>query len=131
MPNICVIQFNVSDMDAAIRFYCNKLGFEVKSKDYYPDIVLLDHDGPSVLLYKVDKPFKIDYPNAAQTLVNIQVDDLRKVMADLKAKGVEFIHSEPQPCQAGIYAAAALRDPAGNVMELLEFGGKPTPGRLT
>ncbi|MEA3311426.1 MAG: VOC family protein, partial [candidate division WOR-3 bacterium] len=91
--------------------------------------VLLDHDGPSVLLYKVDKPFKIDYPNAAQTLVNIQVPDLRKVMADLKAKGVEFIHSEPQPCQAGIYAA--LRDPAGNVMELLEFGGKSTPGRLT
>jgi len=121
MPKICVIQFNVSDMDAAIDFYCSKLGFSIKGKEYYPDIVLLDHEGPSVLLYKVDKPFKIDYPNVAQTLVNIQVDDLRKVMADLKAKGVEFIHDKPQPCSAGIYAA--IRDPSGNVHELLEFGG--------
>jgi len=121
MPKICVIQFNVSDMDAAIDFYCSKLGFSIKGKEYYPDIVLLDHEGPSVLLYKVDKPFKIDYPNVAQTLVNIQVDDLKKTMADLKAKGVEFIHSEPQTCPAGIYAA--IRDPSGNVHELLEFGG--------
>jgi len=36
-------------------------------------------------------------------------------MAGLKAKGVEFVHEEPQPCPAGIYAA--FRDPFGNVME--------------
>lgn len=120
-PKICVIQFNVHDMDRAIDFYCNKLGFELKSKEHYPCIVLLGHDGPAVLLYKVDRPANIDYPNEAQTLINIQVDDLRKSMAELKSRGVEFIHAEPQTCPAGIYAA--IRDPAGNVMELLEFGG--------
>jgi lactoylglutathione lyase len=121
MPRICVIQFNVSDMDKAIDFYCNTLGFEVKTREYYPELVLLDHEGPSVLLCQVDRPTDIDYPNEAQTLINIQVEDLRKTMSELKSKGIEFIHSEPQTCPAGIYAA--IRDPFGNVMELLEFGG--------
>ena len=121
MPNICVIQFNVSDMDEAIRFYGSKLGFGIKSKEHYPDLVQLEHEGTYALLCKVDRPAQIDYPNVAQTLVNIQVPDLKKTMAELKAKGVEFIHSEPQTCPAGIYAA--IRDPFGNVIELLEFGG--------
>jgi len=121
MPNICVIQFNVTDMDAAMDFYGNTLGFGIKSKEHYPDLVVLDHQGTYALLCKVDKPAKIDYPNETQTLINIQVDDLRSTMTDLKSKGVEFIHSEPQQCPAGIYAA--VRDPFGNVMELLQFGG--------
>ncbi|MBN2379401.1 VOC family protein [candidate division WOR-3 bacterium] len=120
MPEICVVQFNVSDMDEALDFYCSKLGFEVKKKDY-EDLILLDHEGVSVLLCKVDKPHQIDYPKVAQTVVNFKVRDLRKEMADLKAKGVEFIHSEPQQCPVGIYAA--IRDPFGNVHELVEFGG--------
>ena len=122
MPNICVIQFNVSDMDAAIEFYSNVLGFEVKTREHYPELVLLSHEGPSVLLCKVERPAKIDYPNEAQTLINIQTSDLRSTMDELKSKGVDFIHHEPQTCPAGIYAA--IRDPFGNVMELLEFGGK-------
>jgi lactoylglutathione lyase len=121
MPRICVIQFNVSDMDEAIDFYGSKLGFGIKSKEHYPDLVQLEHEGTYTLLCKVDRPAQIDYPNVAQTLVNIQVPDLKKTMADLAAKGVEFIHAEPQTCPAGIYAA--IRDPFGNVMELLEFGG--------
>jgi lactoylglutathione lyase len=121
MPNICVIQFNVSDMDEAIRFYSSKLGFGIKSKEHYPDLVQLEHEGTYALLCKVNRPAQIDYPNEAQTLVNIQTDDLRKAMVELKEKGVEFIHAEPQTCPAGIYAA--FRDPAGNVIELLEFTG--------
>ena len=121
MPSICVIQFNVSDMDQAIDFYCSKLGFGIKSKEHYPDLVQLEHEGTYTLLCKVDRAAQIDYPNVAQTLVNIQTDDLRKAMADLAAKGVEFIHDQPQTCPAGIYAA--IRDPFGNVIELLEFGG--------
>lgn len=120
-PKICVIQFNVSDMDEAMDFYGNTLGFGIKSKEHYPDLVVLDHEGIYTLLCKVDKPTKIDYPNESQTLINIQVGDLRKVMAELREKGVEFIHDKPQPCPAGIYAA--IRDPFGNVMELLQFGG--------
>ena len=73
MPNICVIQFNVSDMDTAIDFYSNKLGFGIKSKEHYPDLVQLEHEGTYTLLCKVDRAAQIDYPNVAQTLVNIQV----------------------------------------------------------
>lgn len=119
MPKVCVIQINVSDMNDAIDFYCNKLGFEVRSKRYYPDIVDLVHDAIPLILYKVPKHTKIDYPNVAQTLINIQTDNLDSSLKDLKSKGVELIHETPQDCPVGVYAA--FRDPFGNVHELVEF----------
>jgi len=119
MPKICVVQINVTDMDLAIDFYCNNLGFEVKSKQYYPDIVRLDHEGFFLLLYRVSEPAHIHYPHVAQTMINIQTDDLAASLRDLKSKGAELIHETPQACPAGIYAA--FRDPFGNVHELLEF----------
>jgi len=121
MPKICVIQINVVDMDEALDFYCDKLGFEVDSREEYPCLVSLANEGVYFVLNRVEKPFRVDYPNVAQTLINIQTGDLYAAMADLKAKGVEFIHDEPQICPVGIYAA--FRDPFGNAHELLEFGG--------
>ena len=119
MPKVCVIQINVSDMDKAIDFYCNKIGFEIHSKKYYPDIVDLVNKGIPLILYKVSKVTYIDYPKVAQTLINIQTDDLEASLKDLKGKGVELIHETPQNCPVGVYAA--FKDPFGNVHELLEF----------
>jgi len=120
MPKVCVIQINVSDMDLAIDFYSNKLGFAVRSKYYYPDIVELDNEGNvPLILCRVPHPARVDYPNVAQTLIDIQTDDLEASLRDLKAKGIERIHETPQDCPVGVYAA--FRDPFGNVHELLEF----------
>jgi len=119
MPKVCVIQINVCDMDKAIDFYCKKIGFEIHSKKYYPDIVDLVNEGIPLILYKVAKPISIDYPKVAQTLINIQTDDLEVSLKDLKSKGVELIHETPQDCPVGVYAA--FKDPFGNVHELLEF----------
>lgn len=52
-------------------------------------------------------------------MINIKVENLEKAMNDLRNKGVEFIHTSPQPCPVGVFAA--IKDPFGNVMELLEF----------
>jgi predicted enzyme related to lactoylglutathione lyase len=122
MPKVFVTQINVSDMDKAIDFYCNKIGFEVYAKEYYPQIVQLSHEGIPLILNKVAKSTNIDYPNDAQTLIYIQTDNLEASLKDLKSKGVELIHDSPQDCPVGVYAA--FKDPFGNVHELVEFRSK-------
>ena len=122
MLRVSVIQINVSDMDVAIDFYCNTLGFAVRSREAYPNVVVLEDPGMTFLLYRVEKPTKIDYPNVAQTLVNFETTNLVASLDKLRRKGVDFIHSTPQACPVGVYAA--FRDPFGNVHELLEFQRK-------
>jgi len=97
------------ELDQAIDFYSNKLGFQVKSRDHYPYVVVLEHEPNTFILSKMEKPAQIDYPNVAQTLINFQIDDLEGVLKDLKEKGVDLIHETPQNCPVGVYAA--LRDP--------------------
>lgn len=118
-PKICVVQINVTDMDEAIDFYCGKLDFKFKNREHYPQLLNLDNDGVYFILNKVEKTAVINYPFDSCTMVNIQVNDLKQSMKDLKAKGVEFIHNTPQKCPVGVYTA--IKDPCGNVMELLEF----------
>lgn len=122
MSRICVVQINVTDMDQAIAFYGEALGFQVATRDHYPDIVPLVHPGIPLILYRVDHMAHIDYPHVAQTLINFETPDLAATLQNLKAQGVELIHETPQPCPVGIYAA--VRDPFGNVFELLEYQPK-------
>ncbi len=119
MPKICVICFNVPDMDIALQFYRDKLGFEVEDDRYYPDIVELEHEGAPLILFRSGESAPEGFPNMARTVVDIETEDLASRMEELRAKGVEFIHEIPQPCPVGVYAA--FKDPFGNVHELLEF----------
>jgi lactoylglutathione lyase len=118
-PRICVVQVNVPDMDRALDFYTDVLGFSVASRASYPFAVVLEQDTFTFLLAKCDRSAEIDYPNVAQTLINIETSDLAATLHGLKAKGVDLIHDEPQPCPPGLYAA--IRDPFGNVLELLQY----------
>jgi lactoylglutathione lyase len=120
MPKVCMIQIGVSDLDKAVDWYSNTLGFEISKEHYhYPVAIDLVHEGCRLLLHTADKPARIDYPNVAQTLVCIQTEYLASSMNDLKTKGVEFIHETPQKFPAGVYVA--FKDPFGNVHELVEF----------
>ncbi len=123
MPRICVVQVNVSDMDEAISFYGDVLGFGIEDRSTYPQIVQLRHEGVPFIMNLVSRPASLDYPNVAQTLINIQVEDLASAMSELRERGVDFVHDAPQPCPVGVYAA--FRDPFGNVHELLEFRRRP------
>jgi lactoylglutathione lyase len=114
-----VIQINVTDMDKAIDFYSNKLGFEVSSRDHYPAIVKLANENVPIILYRVDKTTPSDYPNGTQTLVNIETDDLLRSLDELRRTGVEVLHDTPENCPVGIYAG--VKDPSGNIIELVEY----------
>ncbi len=118
MPLVTVIQINVTDMDRAIEFYSGALGFAVASRQHYPQIVKLEHD-PTFLLYQVERDTRIEYPHEAQTMINVATDDLRGVLEALRRQGVEVIQDEPVDCPVGIYAG--VRDPFGNVLELIEY----------
>jgi lactoylglutathione lyase len=119
---IGIVQINVTDMDVALEFYGAKLGFPVRSKAAYPDVVVLEHHEIPLILYKVAHPTSIDYPNVAQTLVDFEVEDIKRTISEFASRDVDLIHREPQVCPVGLYAA--FRDPFGNVHELIEFQPK-------
>lgn len=119
MPRICVLQVNVTDLDAAIDFYANKLGFEVGSREHYPHFVKLSNETVPIILYRVENGARPDYPDGAQTIINIETDDLMGSLERLRSEGVELMHDSPQQCPVGVYAG--VRDPSGNVVELVEY----------
>ena len=93
---------------------------EVAEEHYhYPVAVDLVHEGCRLLLHRVEHPAQIDYPDAAQTLVCLQTDNIVATMDSLRRHGAELLHDAPQPFPAGVFAA--FRDPFGNVHELVEF----------
>ena len=53
MLKVGIVQINVSDMDDAIAWYRDVLGFEVsKEHDHYPVAVDLVHEGRRLLLHR-------------------------------------------------------------------------------
>ncbi|BFH14283.1 VOC family protein [Paenibacillus melissococcoides] len=123
MPKLCVISIYVSDLELAKRFYCGKLGFEV-SREYDAKTVSLKHEGIPIVLYRVEQPARPVYPQQAQVVIGLETHNLAVTIADLAAQGIEAIYDMPQPCPPGTYNA--IRDPFGNVIELLEFSKRPS-----
>jgi lactoylglutathione lyase len=118
MPKICVISIYVSNMELAKQFYCEKLGFEV-SQEYDETLVELEHEGIPVILQQVEQSAQTDYPNHSQVVLGLQTDNLVHSIAEMTSKGIEVIYDTPQPCPPGYYSA--IKDPFGNVIEILEF----------
>ncbi|CAM3506575.1 MULTISPECIES: VOC family protein [Paenibacillus] len=118
MPNICVISINVSNMDTAKHFYCSILGFEI-SKVYSEDIISLKNEGVALILQQAERNTRVQYPHEAQVIIGLQTEDVSAAIEKYKSQGVEVIYGTPQLCPPGLYTA--IRDPFGNVIELLEF----------
>jgi catechol 2,3-dioxygenase-like lactoylglutathione lyase family enzyme len=119
MLRVALVQINVSDLDEAIAWYRDVLGFRISKEHYHhPVAVDLVHEGCRLLLHRVERPARIDYPNVAQTLICFETDDIAATMDSLRHSGAELLHDAPQPFPAGLFAA--FRDPFGNVHELVE-----------
>ncbi|MFW9965651.1 MAG: VOC family protein [Candidatus Thorarchaeota archaeon] len=115
---MCVIGVYVDDMDKALDFYCNKLGFTVRHK-YDDCLVHLENKGIPLILEKTDKPSTAEYPTTSQVALGIETENVKKTAMDLKELGADVIHDAPERFPAGIFMA--VRDPAGNLIELLQF----------
>ena len=119
---VYAIQTNVTDLDKAVEFYDNLLGFDILSVKFYPPVIPLKTEGviPNIAWHESAKRIaQIDYPKATQTFLVIQVENLVSAMAYLKGKGVKFIHNTPRRAAVGNYVA--FRDPFGLVHELVEL----------
>jgi catechol 2,3-dioxygenase-like lactoylglutathione lyase family enzyme len=110
----------VSDQDRALDFYTNVLGLEKRVENPTPD-------GPRFLTVGVkgDDFMLVLWPGTPgqaepamgrpPASVTLETDDCRKTMAELKARGVEFVSDV---IEFGGIDIAQFQDPDGNLLQL-------------
>jgi catechol 2,3-dioxygenase-like lactoylglutathione lyase family enzyme len=125
----------VLDQDAALDFYVNKLGFEVRDDHTMdngfrwltvgaktqPDLnlILMKVDGPN-LKPEVSRTLRDLLERGIMSGGALHTSDCRKTYEELSAKGVEFI----QPPEDRFYGIEALmKDNSGNWFSLTEPKG--------
>lgn len=110
------LEINVSDMDAALNFYVEKLGFEVSSdKKNKAKVILKTDDRVRFVLTKVKK-LRIQLENETFTGLSLQVNDLDEAIENMKKKGVPFAGDRRK---VGVGESIYIRDPFGRKISLL------------
>ncbi len=114
--------FSVDDIQKAKEFYGQTLGLNVSEVDEMGLISLKLAGGSEVMIYP-----KSDHAPAQFTILNFPIEDIEKVVADLKTNGVQFEHYEGdlETDEHGIFRGdgpliAWFKDPAGNIISVLE-----------
>ena len=111
------IMIFVSDFTEAKRFYCDVLGFPLKSEN--ENRLEFAHETCDFIAFKCEKNASVeDYSNVARSVFVFEVASLDETFQDLRSKGVKFLHAEPAENDFSRYAA--LYDPFGNVHEIFE-----------
>jgi catechol 2,3-dioxygenase-like lactoylglutathione lyase family enzyme len=116
--------FAVDDLAAARRFYGETLGIRLADPAESMPLLTLEIAGDrATLVY--EKP---DHEPATFTVLNFPVDDIEKAVDELSARGIEFErYDDAEQDERGIMRGegppiAWFRDPAGNVLSVLEVG---------
>ena len=112
-----LIQLGVKDLDRAVEFYTNVLGFEVTERRDDLQFVHLSTnvDGLQIGLSQQPEP-----RGSGSVLLNIGVKDVAAARRSVEARGVVF--RRPTVVIPGKVALAEFSDPDGN---LLRFAGPP------
>lgn len=113
--------YSVNDIGKAKEFYGGTLGLRVTQEN---DMLFLElGGGGSVLLYPKDNHRPADF-----TVLNFPVDDVEKTVDELTALGItferypEFEHDAKGIVkqEGGMPSIAWFKDPAGNVLSVLQ-----------
>ncbi len=102
----------VSDLDRAIEFYTDVLGFKLVSRDF---VARFDVDGVLFELVPTDDKSKLSGKGNARLC--LRVEDLQGALGQLHAKGIATSGAQPKP--GGILAW--FHDPDGNEICLWEY----------
>jgi len=128
------VRYFVGDLDAAIEFYCRRLGFEEELRSA-PAFAMLYGGGFRLLLSVpglpgAGRPLPDGTMPAAggSNRITLQVPDVSTAVAELRAAGVRI----RADVSAGVAVRQALvEDPAGNLVELYEpaagYHERPSP----
>jgi catechol 2,3-dioxygenase-like lactoylglutathione lyase family enzyme len=117
--------FAVDDLDAARRFYADTLGLDVEPMgDVLINLKLAGGDRPTLVYLKPD------FQPATYTILNFPVDNIDAAVDQLVERGVQFERYEGfNQDEKGISREdggppiAWFRDPAGNILSVLEEQG--------
>lgn len=130
MPRIWITSVFVDDQAAALSFYTEVLGFQVKTDlplgpaRWLTVVSAQEPDGPELLLepsgHRAVGPYRTALRHDGIPVTSFAVDDLAATHADLVAKGVHFTQ---EPTDAGTVLIAVLDDTCGNLIQLVEHRG--------
>jgi glyoxylase I family protein len=114
---IAMLVLIVSDLAATKRFYCDLLGFALQGED--SGKLVFAHEGAPFVAFLGARPAPLrEHGAEAASVFAFEVSALVEELARLRAAGVDIIHQTPGENEWGRYAA--LRDPSGNIIELME-----------
>ena len=121
--NEAFASFSVNDIQRASEFYAQKLGLDVSESAEGLDVRL---GGERVFLYP-----KPNHTPASFTVLNFIVDDIEKAVDELNNLGVRFekYEGDIKTDEKGIHrnegpSIAWFKDPAGNILSVLQSGNK-------
>lgn len=115
MLPVCVQTIFVTDLEEALRFYGDGLGYELKAR-YGPCIAQLRTGATTLILQQIEGAGQ---PSAPATVLSFQTEDIRASMRRIVEAGGELVHTEPQRCPVGVFVM--FRDRAGVLHDLLQF----------
>jgi lactoylglutathione lyase len=117
--------FQVSSMDASLRFYTEKLGFTLVSREVNPDsgleFAFIKLDDVSVELLKAAgrdyRPPAIEPPYCPH--LAMPVDDMARAVAKLEQGGVQIIGGPW--VHEGVSTWMYFADPDNNILEYIQW----------
>lgn len=101
------------DMDRALHFYRDCLSLEVTQEE--EDWARLDHN---IILMTAPEPIPSDIPALNTVILSLAVGDVSAAYRALTGQGVPFFEA---PQEHGSFRTAVLRDPDGNLVQLIEY----------
>lgn len=120
LSNIGVVMFTVADQDAALAFYTEKLGFEVRSDSRFgehDEMRWIEVAPPGSTARLALNPPMNDEPGGSG--IGVETTDVLGEHARLSA--IEGLDVDPQPmAMPGAPLMFMLRDPDGNVVVVVE-----------
>lgn len=111
------VKINVDDMDKALAFYGDKLGFEIENRQGYPREVFLKTGGRIKLSLRAVSKLQSFAPADTRVSLTLQVNDLDEAIARMKARGAEFAEAEKR--KEGVGYAISIQDPFGHRISLM------------
>jgi catechol 2,3-dioxygenase-like lactoylglutathione lyase family enzyme len=112
--------FAVNDLAQARKFYAGTLG--IQASEQHGMLTLNLAHGHDVRLYQ-----QPGYAPATYTVLMFQVDDIGATVAELTKRGVQFERYDGMDQDelgitrgGGPFIAAWFKDPAGNILEVLQ-----------
>jgi len=116
-PYVWAIEHGVANVQRAIAFYTNALGFEVEENNCCAPAKVLRNGAVRLLLSRSEaKPSAV---NAAYTHLNMRVGDLSVAVAAVRQNGGAVENDAPQDFALG--KAVTIHDPFGNSINLLDI----------